>query len=521
MHDIVILGGTIVDGTGAPPRQGNVGVDGDTISVISTEVLSGRQIIDATGLIIAPGFIDLHSHADFTLADNPEAITQLAQGVTTLVGGNCGKSPFPLTERNRNEPSFVGTAPSADVAWTDFSGYADAVSATKPGVNLAMQVGHGQVRSAVLGSEDRAPSDRELDEMLIHVRTAADQGVFGMSSGLIYPPGRFAARDEMVHLVTEAARHGLLYSTHIRNETDQIVTAVDEALDTAAAAGARLEISHLKSMGPSNVGLSRTALAHIDAATLRGVDATCDVYPYTASSTSLASRLPSWALDGGSAELAVRLADPHTRARIIDDLDERFGRDIDPAGIVLAEVGAGKFHDQAGKSIVEIGTEIGLEPAAVVLDVLAAHGDVVIVNHAIDEDDMRTVLASANTSVASDGWILTADGPGHPHPRSFGTFARVLGKYVREEHVLSLEDAVRKMTTLPAERVGIVDRARIAPGFRADIVVFNQETIADRSTYADPWQLAEGVHTVLVNGQVAWVDGTATTSRAGRVLRRE
>lgn len=338
--------------------------------------------------------------------------------------------------------------------------------------------------------------------------------MLGFSTGLIYPPGLFAESGEVVELVRAAASRGLLYSTHVRNETDRVIEAVTEALETARAAGARLQVSHLKSMGPGNHGLARAALELIFSARDSGLDVACDVYPYTASSTSLASRLPAWALEGGAPAVAQRLIDEETRGRVLDGLRERFGRDIDPAGIVLAELGPGPFAEQAGRSLTEIGAAIGQPPEMVVLLVLAGHGDVAIVNHAMDEGDVRAVLSSPLAAVASDGWIMDAAGAGHPHPRSFGTFARAVGHYVRDG-VLSLPEAVRKSTSLPASRAGLVDRGRLAVGAAADVVVLDPSRIVDKSTYERPWQLAEGVDTVLVNGTVAVDGGEVTGSRGG------
>lgn len=522
MHDLVISGGTVLDGTGAAGTLADVAIDGGRVTTVGPGPLRGRRVVDATGLVVTPGFVDLHSHADFTLPTSPGAVTQLAQGVTTLVGGNCGLSPFPVTDRNRGTGVFAGHDPAAFGGdWTDADGYAAMVDATRPGVNLALQVGHNRVRSAVLGDDDRAPTAGELAEMRTHVARSAAGGVAGFSTGLIYPPGLFARTDEVVALVREAAAHGLLYSTHVRNETDRVIEAVTEAIDTARAAGARLQVSHLKSMGPANHGLARVALDLVTAAHADGLDVACDVYPYTASSTSLASRLPAWALDGGAPAVLRRLADPDERARIVAGLHERFGRDIDPAGVVLAELGPGPFAAHVGQSLTEIGAALGLDPAEVVPRVLAGHGDVAIVNHAMAEEDVRAVLSSPLSAVASDGWILDAQGSGHPHPRSFGTFARVLGRYVRDDGVLTLAEAVRKSTSLPAARAGLAGRGALTAGAAADVVVLDAATVTDRSTFADPWRLADGVHTVLVNGDLAVVDGEITGARNGRVLRKD
>jgi N-acyl-D-amino-acid deacylase len=479
--------------------------------------LSGRRTVEAYGLVVAPGFIDIHTHADFTLRTSPAATTQLAQGVTTLVGGNCGYSPFPSTALNR---ATAGGDARFAPGWPDLAAYASAVRDARPAVNLVLQVGHNTVRSAVLGMADRAPDDAELEQMSRLVAAAAQQGAYGFSTGLAYAPGTFASSAEVGALVVKAARHGLLYSTHLRNETDGVLDAVDEAIAAARHAGARLEISHLKGMGPAAVGLARTALSRIHAARAEGLDVGCDVYPYTASSTSLLSRLPAWALDGGAEAVARRIEDPTTRARIVEALQERFGRDTDPDGIVLADLGPGPFVDQGGQSVTELARALGVTPAEVVVRVVAAHGDAGIVNHAIAEEDLDHVLADPVTAVGSDGWILDAEGTGLPHPRSFGTFSRVLGSYVREQTLLPLEEAVRKMTSLPASRIGLADRGRIAVGLAADLTVFDPSRISDTATYDRPWQLSVGTDTVFVNGTIAWSAAAGTGERPGIVLRR-
>lgn len=352
------------------------------------------------------------------------------------------------------------------------------------------------------------------------VADAARAGALGLSSGLIYAPGVFGTPEEVTALVAEAAKHGMLYSTHVRNETDRVVDAVGDAIDAAERGGARLEVSHLKCMGRPNHGSVRRALELIDAARERGVDVAADVYPYTASSTGLASRLAPWAVDGGPDALLQRLAEPVTRARIAEALRTRFTEDIEPSGVVLAELGEGPYTGDIGRSLTDLAARDGVDPADAALDVLETHRvQVSIVNHAMADDDVDAVLRHPMVSVASDGAVLDAIGDGVPHPRSFGTFARVLGRYVRERGVLTLEDAVRKMTSLPASRLVLHDRGVLRAGAIADVVVFDPNTVIDRSTYTDPWQLAEGVHTVFVNGVQAVRDGTPTGRSAGGVLQ--
>ncbi|MBT2274337.1 N-acyl-D-amino-acid deacylase family protein [Rhodococcus qingshengii] len=509
-YDFTITGGTVVDGTGSPRRRADVAIVGDQIAAIGPGPFAATETIDATGCIVAPGFVDLHSHADFTLLGRPGAETQLAQGVTTLVTGNCGQSPFPAL------------ASQSDAAWFDANGFGEAIAAARPAVNVGLQLGHNALRVAVLGNEDRAPTPSEIAQMCtIITESASAPGVVGFSTGLIYIPGLFAQTDELRTLVAAAARAGLLYSTHMRDETSELISAVGEAIDTAEVAGARLQISHLKAMGPENWGSVRRALELIDQARQRGVDVTADVYPYTASSTDLSSRLAKWAVDGGIPALLQRLENPETRKQIADELRSRFGRDIDPDGVVIAALSGGAFHHYIGYSLAEIGVERGTDAADAALDILAAHhGSVSIVNHAMSEDDMRSVLKHPSVSVASDGWMLAPAGPGRPHPRSFGTFARVLGRYVRDERTLTLEEGVRKMTSLPASRIGVADRGTLAPWTAADIVVFDPDTIEDLSTFDSPWQLARGTRAVLVNGVPAVADGDFTGRHSGRLLER-
>lgn len=497
MLDLLITGATVLDGTGAAPRRADVGVRDGRVAAPGGPA---AEVIDAAGLLVTPGFVDLHSHADFTVLGSPGAEACVRQGVTTLVTGNCGLSPFP--------------------GHRDLDGFAREVDASRPAVNVAMLAGHGALRSAVLGEERRAATPAELDRMRGLLADAARQGAFGFSTGLIYAPGSFAGPGEITALAAEAAAHGLLYATHMRDEGDRLLDAVDEALATARAAGVRLQISHLKAMGPANHGKVADALARIDAAASAGLDVACDVYPYTASSTRLTSRLPDWANGGGPAALLARLRDTGARARILADLRPRVGRTFLPEGVILADLPPGRYSGRVGASIAEIAAADGTEPAAAVLDVLAAHdAAVMIVNHAMAEADVEAVLRHPRSAVASDGWVLAAPGDGHPHPRNFGTFARVLGRYVRDRGLLDAAEAVRKMTALPASRLPLPDRGVLAPGRIADVVVLDPATVHDPATFADPWRYATGVRDVLVAGRPVLRDGVLTGERPGRVLR--
>ncbi|WP_129669107.1 N-acyl-D-amino-acid deacylase family protein [Phytoactinopolyspora endophytica] len=519
--DAVIRGGTVIDGTGADPVTADVGISDGVIQRVGTEPMEARRVIDATGQVVAPGFIDLHSHADFTVEGWPGATTQLHQGVTTLLTGNCGFSPFPVTDLDEARAASAFLAPELTWTWTDHEGFATAVEKSRPAVNIAPQIGHSSLRLAAMGGAERAASDDDLARMSALLSAAAASGAAGFSTGLIYAPGTYSSEDEVRHLVSVAGNAGLLYSTHIRNEGERLHEAIGEAIRIAEASGARLQISHLKAAGPRNHGAVVGALELIDDAAERGLDVAADVYPYTASSTTLTTRLPSWALDGGPGELLRRLADPAARERIAHELRSGAEPNLDPSKVVIAEIGPGRYSDAAGSTLTEVADRDGTDATEVTLRILEQHeAAVAVVMHGMSGDDVETVLRHPRVAVASDGWVMRPSGQGMPHPRNFGTFPRVLAHYVRERGVITLVDAVRKMTSLPASRLGLGDRGVIRAGATADVVVFDPDSVADRSTFNDPWRLSTGFSTVVVAGQVALDDGEPTGVRAGRVLRR-
>jgi N-acyl-D-amino-acid deacylase len=511
-----LTGGLVVDGTGAEPLAATVLVDGGRITAVLPrgEVPSGAELIDATGNIVAPGFIDLHSHADFTAESSPQATTQLYQGVTTLVTGNCGWSPFPITDLDQMKAGTAFLGSELGWSWHDVAGFAETVERDGLAINLGLQVGHSSLRLAVMGSAERAPSADEMRRMQDLLRQAADQGAVGFSTGLIYAPGIFADSAEVAALVATAGECGLLYSTHIRNEGAQLLEALDEAVAAARAGGASLEISHLKASGKANHGLVDAALERLDQARADGLDVAWDTYPYDASSTTLTTWLPAWAMDGGTAGLLARLADPTQRKRIAGEME------LDPAAVVIASLPPGRYDDCRGLSIADIARRDEVDAAEAVLRVLEHHQAAIsVIHHAMSEDDVVTVLRHPCTSIASDGWILSATGSAHPHPRNFGTFPRVLGRYTRDQGILTLPEAIRRMTSLPASRLGLSDRGVVKPGAVADLVVLDPERVADKSTYDDPWQLSIGIEHVLVAGEPVLTNGTPTAHRPGRVLR--
>lgn len=530
--DLLLRNTRIVDGTGNPWFPGDVAVEGDRIARIGDLTgASARRIIDLGGAAIAPGFIDLHTHSDFSLPVFPRAAAMVHQGVTTQLVGNCGFSPFPV-ERSRLDMLRAYTAAfDAGIpwAWTDAAGYASHLEALPLGCNIALQVGHGAVRVAVMGFDDRPPTTGELEAMQRLVAASLEQGAFAMSSGLIYVPGAYAATDELVALAQVAKRYGAFYSSHVRGEGDTLVEAIGEALEVGRRAGVPVQLSHHKASGKRNWGRTETTLAMIDRARAEGHDVLADQYPYTAGSTTLAAIMPKWAMHGGIDGMVARLADPATRGRIRAALmgSEAGGavgsaREFDSESIMIASVPDGVDRGYEGLMLTEIAAMRGEHPADTTLHLLeTGRGGVQMIIFSMSEDDVRRVMRHPAVAIASDGWTLSPAAGGRPHPRSYGTYARVLGKYVREEGVLSLEEAVRKMTSLPAQRLRCDDRGLIRPGCAADLVVFDPERVADRGTFQAPHQFCEGVLYVAVDGQIVIEQGQDTGARTGRVLRRK
>jgi N-acyl-D-amino-acid deacylase len=496
--DVLITGGHIVDGSGAPWMAADVGIIKDRIARIGR--LAGATAtarVDASGLVVAPGFIDPHAHARERLFDLPTAEGYLFQGITTVVDGNDGSSPLPLAP-------FLQKAEAGQFA-----------------VNLAMFVGHGTVREQVMGTANRKATPAELDEMRALVADAMREGVLGLSTGLAYIPGNYAPTEELVALSMVAREHGGIYVSHVRDEGGLVLDSVRETIRIGEEATIPVQISHHKVGGRRQWGQSKESLALIAAARARGVDVTFDQYPYTASQTGLSLIFPRWSLaDDGLNE---RLNNPKTRGEVkngmLDFIDERFGDD--PSRIQL--VRCGFDPTLSGKTIADIlkraGQPLTQSAAADAIIDLQLKGGCSAIFHAYDEPDVERLMQSPFGMIGSDG-SLTKLGDGAPHPRAFGTYPRVLGRYVRERKILTLEDAIRKMTAFPAARLGLSDRGLLRPGMAADIAVFDPVTVTDRSTFTDPHHYSEGIRTVLVNGVLVLDKGAPTGARPGLVLRR-
>lgn len=525
---IALRGGIVVDGTGAPGRRADVIVNGSRVEAVVEPGQGDGETIDATDRIVAPGFIDLHTHCDFTLPSYPRAPAMVRQGVTTIVTGNCGFSTFPVPAGERLDllrsyTAFLGK--DLDWSWRTYDDYVELLESRPLALNVAPLIGHGTVRVHAMGYDNRAATVVELDTMRSSVEAAMASGAFGLSSGLIYPPGTYAPSDELVELATLAARAGGFYATHMRNEGPQLLEAVAEAIDIATRSGAPLQLSHHKVLGRPHWGTTERSLQLIEETRAGGLDVLCDQYPYDASSTNLAALLPGWVQEGGSPAMQARLRDPEQRAAIRHEVlhgppGGRKVREFEPDLVTIASVGGSADNPLAGRSIADLAREEGVQDVDRFLDLLTEHGGALeCVAHSIGEEDLLRVMRDPFVAVASDGWTLDPSQGGLPHPRSYGTFARVLGHFVRERRVLDLPEAVRKMTSLPAGRLGLTDRGRVVEGSCADLVVFDADHVVDRATYLDPHQLCAGVDHVLVGGTPVVLDGDDTGAAAGTVLR--
>jgi N-acyl-D-aspartate/D-glutamate deacylase len=526
MHDFVIRSASVVDGTGALAQRLDVALANGRISAVGRDLGEARRVIDAPGQVVAPGFIDIHTHSDYSLPANPRAESKIRQGVTTEVVGNCGYSvaPVPVDRVAMLRDYLAASGPWYDFRETTFARYVDEFPKTS--VNAVLQVGHNTLRLVTVGMEPRAPRPDELAVTIRLLEEALDAGAIGLSSGLFTPPGAFAERDEMHALGAVLRRHGAAYASHVRNEAGGVFDAVDEAIALGEACDVHVQIGHLKISGTENWGAAAQLLERIERARRRGVRVDADQYPYTTATNPLRNLLPAWLQEGGIDRMLERLADLHVRRRVADEIAERgcgsFGT-LPSWDAVRLALTTGRPSD-AGRTIGEIASELGIEGLDAVCRVLAAdRGATRVILESMAEGDVRTILRAPWVHVGSDGVALAPYGPtagGKPHPRYYGTFARVLGHYVREVKLLSLPEAIHKMTGAPAAVLGLVDRGLIREGFAADLTVFDPATVGERGTYDDPHRYATGIRTVLVNGVAVIDDGEHTGALPGRVLRR-
>ena len=497
--DVIIRGGQVVDGTGNPWVRADVAVRGDRIARIGRlPGAAAERVIDAEGLVVTPGFIDPHTHAVRGIFEVPTADNYLLQGVTTLTEGNDGASPWPIGEHLAR------------------------IAETRISPNWAVFAGQGTIRRRVLGSDDREPTPDELDRMRGLVARAMEEGAFGLSTGLFYVPGSFTGTDEVIALAAVAARYGGIYISHMRDEALRLLDSVRETIRIGEEAGIPVQMTHHKVIGRDMWGASVASLGLVDAARARGIDITIDQYPYAASQTSITAVVPQWAQAGGERELIARLRDPEARRRIREEIVYRIEHDRgggDPANIVIGLCPWDPSLE--GQSLADIlaghGREATSANAADLVMEIVERGGARAIYHAMDEADVDRIMQHPATAIGSDGGV-SVFGASMPHPREYGTFARVLGRYVRERGVLTLEEAVRKMSGATAQRLGLQDRGLLREGFFADVAVFDPARIVDRATFEQPHQYAEGVAYVLVNGELVVDGGEHAGARPGRVL---
>lgn len=528
--DLIIRNGMIFDGTETPPRRADIGITADRIAAIEDLAnASAARVIDATNRYVAPGFIDIHTHSDETVFLNPQMASAIHQGVTTQVTGNCGSSAAPLFGAARDDAArHIAQFENLTLDWQTLREYLERVERTRLSTNYVTLVGQGTLRACVLGYAMRAPTADELTQMQNLLARALDEGAWGISTGLIYPPSSYADVEELIALSRVVAERGGLYASHIRSEGDRLLEAVDEALTIGERAQIRVQLSHHKAAGKRNWGKVNPSLERIERARARGIPACADQYPYVASSTGLGTVIPDWAHEGGWSQLAARLRDPATRQRIVEQVRAaRPGWEnpaVDSGWHNILIVGCASDRTLQGKTVWQIAQLRESEPVETTCELLLANdGAVQVVIFSMSEDDVRTVLRVPWVAIGSDSSARAPTGQlanAQCHPRTYGTFPRVLGKYVREEKILTWERALAKMTSVPAQMLQLERRGELRVGYFADLVIFDPQTIADTATFTEPHQFPVGIDAVLVNGCVTIDHGTHTAARAGRVLRR-
>ena len=528
-YDIVIRGGLVIDGSGRPGEIADVAVRDGQIAALGRSVPTGSaRTIDAAGLVVAPGFIDIKTHSDFTLPINPKAESKVRQGVTTEIVGHCGFSVAPILPGKRQlvQDYLSASAPWLPFRETTFREYLDSFPPTS--VNAGMLVGHHTLRLNVMGMDARSPSATELEEMTALLEEGLAAGALGLSSGLFTPPSSYADRAEMIALCNVLKRRNGGYFTHLRDESNNVIEAVEEAIDIARTCGVHVEIVHLKCSGLDNWGKAAQILAMIEAARQEGLAVDCDAYPYAAGSNPLKNLLPQWVQSGGLEAMLARLALPETRERIRDEIDRdglnNWGR-IPSWECVQISISPHLPH-HAGRTISALAAERGQDPIDTVADYLIDdRGATRVLVTSISEDDIERVVASPLALVGSDGNCVATYGTvsqGMPHPRFYGTFPRIISHYVGEQGLLPLELAVHKMTGATARALKLEDRGLLREGYRADVTIFDPADFRDRATYADPHQYPSGERTsVIVNGVVVVENATHTGALPGMVLRRD
>ena len=528
--DLVIANGRILDGTGAPWFRGDVGIKGDRITAVGDlSAAAATRRIDARDHMVAPGFIDMLGQSEMTLLADNRAESKIRQGITSEITGE-GGSAAPVTEATLQDQRAWLDKYKIKVDWTDFRGYFDALRRARPAINLGSFVGAAQIRQVVLGSEDVQPTAEQLRRMEGLVETAMQQGALGVSSSLIYPPGSYAQTAELVALARVAARHGGVYASHIRDEASHEMEALEEAITIGREANIPVEIWHLKVAGRSNWGRMKDIVARIERARAEGLDVTADMYPYVASGNGLDATVPQWAQAGGVDAMIKRFHDPASRARILREIREGHGGEWDgwkgrpPEDILIVSVLDPSLAKWTGKRLSQVAAGMGKPPEEALIDLVEAdRANVFVARFSMNEDDLQYAMRRPWVAIDLDAGGFSLDGPfgtSKHHPRALGTMPRVIGHYARDLKLFSIEEAVRKMTSLPARRMSLSDRGLLRPGMAADVVVFDPEKIRDVATFEEPNVYSEGVEHVVVNGRVVLDGGRMTGERPGRPLTR-
>jgi len=524
--DVVIRGGTLLDGTGAPGFRADLGINADRIAAVGAiPADQGKRVIDAASHVVCPGFIDIHTHSDGDIFVYPTADSRVRQGVTTEVTGNCGSSAAPLQGQGAEERRKEYLKDELRADWGDVASYCVFWEKTRSSLNHALLLGQGTLRANAIGVVNRALTREELAGVLRAVEEGMEQGAYGLSTGLQYTPGRFTPREEITALARVVARYGGFYASHMRNEDATLLEAVGETIAVGREAQLRVQISHLKAAGQVNWHKQRAALDLIESARAHGTSVLADAYPYTAYSTGLSILMEDWAFDGGRAAMLQRLRDPQQRPRIRREVDanvlaEPGGYDL----IVIASVESEKNRGVIGKHLLAIAKAWGVEPVDALLRLLdEENGSVPFIGHAMSEANVDELLRHPLVMIGSDGRSMAplkrAAGT-RPHPRSYGTFARVLGHYARDRKLFELPEAVRKMTSMPADQIGLRDRGRIARGMQADLVVFDPAGVRDVASFDAPHRYPTGIPYVLVSGALVVDGGNHSGAKPGKLLRR-
>ncbi len=497
--DLIIEGGRVLDGTGSPWYRADVGITAGRIAAIGKlNGMAAKRRIDVKGLIVSPGFIDIHSHAARFLEENPTLESHVRQGITSVIEGPDGGAPLPLAPALAN------------------------LTKIRPSINFGFFTGHNSIRTKVMGTANRKATPKEIEQMKALAKQDMIDGAFGLATGLFYVPGNYAPTEEVIEIAKAVAPFGGMHISHMRDEAAKSMDSVRETIRIGEEGGLPTQVTHHKLMGKANWGMSKDTLKLVEDARKRGVDVTIDQYPYTASHTGTAALFPQWSLEGGSKSFRERMAAPDARDKIRTEIARRIREDRgggDPKNVQFSRCAFD--HSLDGKTLADAtkarGKEPNIENAAEVAMEIQAKGGCSAIYHAISEEDVVRIMQAPWTMVASDGEAPVFNRES-PHPRAYGTFPRVLGRYVRELHVLTLEDAVRRMTAMPASRLKLMDRGLLRPGFRADVIAFDPDQIVDRSEFTKPHQYSEGVQLMIVNGDAVMVDGKLTGARPGQAL---